>query len=143
MIQGNIILYISYKVLEAIKTDPLFNGIDEGIFRVDRNALVKFKRKKDTVKAIQAIKKAVMKENGSDILLGLRAKLYKPLHVPGDSEYDEEVDEETLNKTRRDFYNFITAHDKRRGTNFQETFPELVDFYNDCKKLNEEFLQRY
>jgi organic radical activating enzyme len=55
--------------------------------------------------------------------------------------FDEEVDEETLNRTRRDFYNFITAHDKRRGTDFIGTFPELSDFYNDCKKLNEEFLQ--
>jgi hypothetical protein len=33
---------------------------------------------------------------------------------------------------RRDFYAWFTEHDKRRNTNFVDTFPELVDFYNEC-----------
>lgn len=31
------------------------------------------------------------------------------------------------------FYNFYREHDKRKGFNFVETFPELEKFYNDCK----------
>ena len=49
--------------------------------------------------------------------------------------FDEPMDEEEQNKLRRNFYNFITAHDKRRGTNFKETFPELAEFYEECGKL--------
>jgi len=35
---------------------------------------------------------------------------------------------------KSDFYNFFTEHDRRRGTNFIEVFPEYNDFFNDCKK---------
>jgi organic radical activating enzyme len=34
---------------------------------------------------------------------------------------------------RKDFALFVDEHDKRRGTNFLETFPEMTDFYNLCK----------
>lgn len=34
---------------------------------------------------------------------------------------------------RTDFYKFVDEHDKRRGTNFIDTFPELEDFYKICK----------
>lgn len=34
-------------------------------------------------------------------------------------------------KERRNFKRFVDEHDKRRGTNFSETFPELLDFYNN------------
>ena len=33
----------------------------------------------------------------------------------------------------RDFYLFVDEHDKRRGTDFKKTFPELVEFYNLAK----------
>ena len=33
------------------------------------------------------------------------------------------------------FYRFVTEHDKRRGTNFIETFPELESFYNKCSRI--------
>lgn len=40
------------------------------------------------------------------------------------------------NKTnRKDFAIFVDEHDRRRGTNFLETFPELTEFYNMCKAL--------
>ena len=42
----------------------------------------------------------------------------------------------TLLTHRKDFQLFIDEHDKRRGTNFLETFPELTDFYNLCKSIN-------
>lgn len=36
---------------------------------------------------------------------------------------------------RKDFTIFVDEHDKRRGTNFLDTFPEMEEFYNICKKL--------
>jgi hypothetical protein len=49
------------------------------------------------------------------------------------------VKAEDPNKTenviaRQDFYLYIQQHDQRNGTNFLETFPELVTFYERCKK---------
>ena len=32
-----------------------------------------------------------------------------------------------------DFYRFFTEHDKRRGTNFENTFPEMAEFWAECK----------
>jgi organic radical activating enzyme len=34
---------------------------------------------------------------------------------------------------RRNFAAFVDEYDSRRGTNFMDTFPELVDFYHFCK----------
>jgi hypothetical protein len=36
-------------------------------------------------------------------------------------------------QNRKDFAIFVDEHDKRRGTNFLKTFPELTEFYNLCK----------
>jgi hypothetical protein len=36
---------------------------------------------------------------------------------------------------RKDFVRFIDEHDRRRGTDFKKTFPELVDFYFFCKSI--------
>jgi hypothetical protein len=41
--------------------------------------------------------------------------------------------EERLKEGRKDFYNWFTEYDRRRGTDFITTFPELVNFYNSCK----------
>ena len=35
--------------------------------------------------------------------------------------------------TMADFYRFFDEHDRRRKTNFLETFPEMSDWYNNCK----------
>lgn len=43
------------------------------------------------------------------------------------------LDPEDLKNRRRDFHTFFSEHDKRRGTNFLETFPEMQDFWNLCK----------
>jgi hypothetical protein len=40
--------------------------------------------------------------------------------------------ENKLKEGRRDFYNWFTEYDKRRGTDFLKTFPELIKFYNNC-----------
>jgi hypothetical protein len=34
---------------------------------------------------------------------------------------------------RKDFVTFVDEHDRRRGTNFVQTFPEMEDFYWECK----------
>ena len=40
---------------------------------------------------------------------------------------------EKLTEGRRDFYNWFTEYDRRRGTDFVKTFPELENFYFDCR----------
>jgi hypothetical protein len=37
---------------------------------------------------------------------------------------------------KKNFYLFFSQHDSRRGTNFLNTFPELENFWNECKELN-------
>lgn len=44
--------------------------------------------------------------------------------------FDYSVNEE---QNKIDFVNFVDEHDKRRGTNFIETFPELEKMYNNVK----------
>jgi hypothetical protein len=39
-----------------------------------------------------------------------------------------------LDMFRRDFKVFVDEHDRRRGTNFLETFPKMKDFYTLCEK---------
>ena len=39
---------------------------------------------------------------------------------------------EKLKEGKRDFFNWFTEYDRRRGTNFLETFPDLADFYFEC-----------
>ena len=41
--------------------------------------------------------------------------------------------DEKLKEGRKDFYNWFTEYDRRRGTDFAATFPEMVEFYNRCK----------
>ena len=38
-----------------------------------------------------------------------------------------------IEKHRKDFINFVNQYDKRRGTNFLKTFPELKEFYAEYK----------
>ena len=38
-----------------------------------------------------------------------------------------------VERKREDFYKFFNEHDRRRGTNFEETFPQMREFWNDCK----------
>ena len=40
---------------------------------------------------------------------------------------------EELIKNRADFYNFFSEHDKRRGTNFLATFPEMKQWWEECE----------
>ncbi len=42
-----------------------------------------------------------------------------------------------LRAKRADFFRFFSEHDRRRGTNFLETFPEMADFWETCRALAE------
>lgn len=44
--------------------------------------------------------------------------------------------ESELHAHRKDFYRFFNEHDRRRGTDFRKTFPEMVPFYEFCRNLN-------
>ena len=43
------------------------------------------------------------------------------------------LDPDYVKLQRADFYRFFNEHDKRRKTNFLETFPEMREFWNECK----------
>jgi len=45
------------------------------------------------------------------------------------------VDKEKIHQGRRDFYSFFKENDKRLGTDLLKTFPMYEDFYNQCKKV--------
>lgn len=46
-----------------------------------------------------------------------------------------QYDEARVREGRIDFYNWFTEYDRRRDTNFLETFPEYEKFWNECKQL--------
>jgi organic radical activating enzyme len=46
--------------------------------------------------------------------------------------------EERVKEGRIDFYNWFTEYDRRREVNFNETFPDMNDFWKLCKKTNDE-----
>ena len=43
------------------------------------------------------------------------------------------LDPEYVKLQRADFYRFFHEHDLRRKTNFEETFPEMQEFWNQCR----------
>jgi organic radical activating enzyme len=38
-----------------------------------------------------------------------------------------------VNKDKADFYRFFSEHDRRRGTNFLHTFPEMTAWWRECE----------
>jgi hypothetical protein len=34
---------------------------------------------------------------------------------------------------KKNFYAFFNEHDRRRGTSFEKTFPEMEEFWKECK----------
>jgi hypothetical protein len=47
-------------------------------------------------------------------------------------------EEDRVKEGRVDFYNWFTEYDRRRDVDFLETFPEMENFWNQCKKLAKE-----
>ena len=41
--------------------------------------------------------------------------------------------DDRLKEGRKDFYNWFTEYDRRRNTNFANTFPEMITFFNSCR----------
>jgi hypothetical protein len=38
-----------------------------------------------------------------------------------------------INEQRADFYLFFNEYDKRRGLSFEQTFPQMKEFWQECK----------
>jgi organic radical activating enzyme len=49
--------------------------------------------------------------------------------------HKDALTDEQLNTYRKDFVIFVDEHDRRRDTNFLETFPEYEEFYKLCQGL--------
>lgn len=45
------------------------------------------------------------------------------------------LDPEYVKRCKSDFYKFFNEHDARRGTNFLQTFPEMTEWWQECKYL--------
>ena len=43
------------------------------------------------------------------------------------------LDSDYVKSQRANFAQFFNEHDRRRGTNFLKTFPEMTDFYQECQ----------
>jgi hypothetical protein len=44
----------------------------------------------------------------------------------------QEMPAQELNRHRADFYRFFAEHDRRRGTNFLDTFPDMAAWWQEC-----------
>jgi hypothetical protein len=47
----------------------------------------------------------------------------------------QKLDPEYIKRNKADFYQFFNEHDRRRGTDFLKTFPEMKDWWAECKYL--------
>jgi hypothetical protein len=45
----------------------------------------------------------------------------------------QRMDAAQLNQRRADFYRFFSEHDRRRGTDFLQTFPEMASWWHECE----------
>jgi organic radical activating enzyme len=55
------------------------------------------------------------------------ARIEAWMKTPTDKTWQEQA--------RKNFYRFFKEHDRRRGTNFLKTFPELRDFWKICEQM--------
>ncbi len=45
----------------------------------------------------------------------------------------QKLSNEYLNRNKADFYKFFSEHDRRRGTDFLQTFPEMITWWKECE----------
>ncbi len=45
----------------------------------------------------------------------------------------QKLDQLYVQQNKADFYRFFVEHDRRRGTDFLKTFPEMSDWWSECK----------
>jgi hypothetical protein len=49
----------------------------------------------------------------------------------------------TIIMPRAELYDFLNVKDSRDGTNFLETFPEMAEFYEECRLAKEIVKSKY
>ena len=62
-------------------------------------------------------------------------EIYKLQRIKKVIEEELAKDDPELSRLRRDFVIFVDEHDRRRGTNFLETFPDFKEVYERWKQL--------
>ena len=45
----------------------------------------------------------------------------------------QQLDSAYINRNKADFYRFFAEHDRRRGTDFSKTFPEMSTWWKECE----------
>jgi hypothetical protein len=45
----------------------------------------------------------------------------------------KDLDASYVKRNKADFYRFFSEHDKRRGTDFLKTFPEMSTWWSECE----------
>jgi organic radical activating enzyme len=45
----------------------------------------------------------------------------------------QKLDKDYINKNKADFHRFFAEHDRRRGTDFLKTFPEMTAWWRECE----------
>jgi len=51
----------------------------------------------------------------------------------------QKLDTEFLHRAQADFYRFFNEHDRRRGTDFLKTFPEMQDWWKLCEYRSKQY----
>jgi organic radical activating enzyme len=61
-------------------------------------------------------------------------KDYEVQRLRRDIAWMREGQKQDHSQTKADFYRFFSEHDRRRNTNFLETFPEMTAWWNECEQ---------
>jgi hypothetical protein len=60
-------------------------------------------------------------------------KDYELARLDRDIAWMRSAQDQDHSKTKADFYRFFSEHNKRRGTDFLKTFPEMRGFWQECE----------
>jgi len=60
-------------------------------------------------------------------------KDYEVARLDRDIAWMRSAQDQDHSKARADFYRFFSEHDRRRGTDFQATFPEMRSWWTECE----------
>ena len=113
---------------------PSAISLDTSYLRWPSHLSVKILKEEHIELILKAAKKALylgMKEYSSDNFGFTNMEIQKIKRI-----YDYAKGKSIMfdiEKHRKDFINFVNQYDKRRGTNFLKTFPELKEFYAEYK----------
>jgi hypothetical protein len=58
---------------------------------------------------------------------------YEVQRVRRDIAWKREAQNADFSRQKADFYRFFREHDRRRNTNFLQTFPEMRTFWAECE----------